>query len=139
MALMAETGTAQYRQELDVRPSTLGCVRTIVKAHMRLWGCAPLAETVALCVHELLVNVPRHTGSPRCELILDRHPDHLRVTVNDTSRTLPTVREPDWIKESGRGLVLLKQLTDDWGAELNPDGGKGVWFEMRATPQRETA
>ncbi|MFI7243378.1 ATP-binding protein [Streptomyces qinglanensis] len=138
MSIMTEAGTAQYRQELDVRP-TLGRVRTIVKAHMRLWGFAPLAETVGLCVHELLANVPRHTGSPKCELILDLLPDRLRVTVNDTSRTLPVVREPDWINESGRGLVLLKQLTDAWGAEPNPDGGKGVWFEVRATPQKEAA
>ncbi|MGI5353037.1 ATP-binding protein [Streptomyces sp. CA-250714] len=136
---MAEAGTAQFKQELDVRASALGCVRTIVKAHMCLWGFAPLAETVALCLHELLANVPRHTGSPKCKLTLDRSPDRLRVTVSDTSQTLPVKREPDWTKETGRGLVLLDEMTDAWGAEPNPDGGKSVWFEIRATPQREAA
>ncbi|WP_405803380.1 ATP-binding protein [Streptomyces sp. NBC_01187] len=136
---MAEAGTTQYRQELVVRPLVLGGVRRIVKAYVRLWGFAPLAETAALCVHELLTNVPRHTDSPQCELTLDRHPDRVRVTVSDSSRTLPAVREPDWVNESGRGLVLLDQMTDAWGADPNPDGGKDVWFEMRATPHREAA
>ncbi|MEU2720168.1 ATP-binding protein [Streptomyces smyrnaeus] len=136
---MAEAGIAQYRQRLAVRPSVLGRVRTIVKAHMHLWGFAPLAETVALCVHELLVNVPRHTGSPKCELTLDRGPGRLRVTVSDTSQTLPVKREPDWINETGRGLVLLDEMTNAWGAEPNPDGGKSVWFEVRATPRGEAA
>ncbi|WP_254396844.1 hypothetical protein [Streptomyces sp. AC558_RSS880] len=31
--------------------------------------------------------------------------------------------------ENGRGLALLAAVTDRWGADPEPRGGKTVWFE----------
>lgn len=33
---------------------------------------------------------------------------------------------------SGRGLGMVSMLSDDYGTEDLPDGGKVVWFELEA-------
>ncbi len=131
MDVMAEAGTQQYRQELIAHPRALAGIRRIVGAHLRYWGCGQLAEPVTLCVHELLSNVDKHTGSPECGLLLQRRSDGVRVVVSDTSTVLPKVREPDWIAESGRGLFVLNEMADAWGV-VPRAMGKDVWFEIRS-------
>ncbi|WP_434582011.1 hypothetical protein [Carbonactinospora thermoautotrophica] len=36
--------------------------------------------------------------------------------------------------ETGRGLLLLEELTDDWGSERTAEG-KVVWFRLDLPPQ----
>ncbi|MEU5839383.1 ATP-binding protein [Streptomyces diacarni] len=139
MALVVEAEATRFRTELVVRWPVLVSTRRTVRAYVHLWGLGPLADDASLCTHELLANVPRHTGSRKCTLALVQYPGRLRVTVSDTSSELPVARNPDWVAETGRGLFLLNQLTDTWGVDVNPDGGKDVWFEMRKTPHREAA
>ncbi|WP_405984312.1 ATP-binding protein [Streptomyces sp. NBC_00872] len=132
---MADTDITQYRQELTIRPGALAGIRQMVSVYVRLWGFAALAETTALCTHELLSNVGKHTDSAQCVLTLRRRLDGVRVVVSDTSGELPVVREPDWAAESGRGLVVLESMADTWGVEGH-SLGKDVWFEIRR-PSRE--
>jgi hypothetical protein len=56
----------------------------------------------------------------------------LRVAVRDDNPALPVVgHHPDLTAESGRGLLLVSTLADDWGVESTESGGKAVWFELR--------
>ncbi|MFD7918714.1 ATP-binding protein [Streptomyces sp. NPDC059740] len=135
---MAEARSEQFRQELAVQRPASGGVRRIVRAHLRLWGFERLVDDAVLCVQELLANVVRHTDSSECALTLERRPDRVRLTVSDASGELPTLREPDWGAESGRGLWLVAELADAWGA-VRTAGGKDVWCELRATPPRREA
>jgi hypothetical protein len=53
----------------------------------------------------------------------------LRVDVHDTSRSLPTVAEVPADAETGRGLLLVETLSDEWGCYRTP-AGKAVYFTL---------
>jgi anti-sigma regulatory factor (Ser/Thr protein kinase) len=126
-----EAAPQEYRHELTAAPQVIAGIRRVVSAYVVLWDFGHLAEVAALCTSELLSNVAKHVGSPECVLTVRRESDGVRVTVSDTSRVLPVVREPDWEAEGGRGLMVVGQVADGWGVELT-DGGKDVWIEVRA-------
>ena len=47
---------------------------------------------------------------------------------------VPTVRSPDASELTGRGLRLVRELSDDWGvtaADADGGTGKSVWFTLR--------
>ncbi|KAK1179059.1 ATP-binding protein [Streptomyces sp. NBS 14/10] len=123
----------RYEQHLHAAPEILICIRRIIGAHLRLWGRDDLIDAVALCATEVLANVHKHTDSGECHLRLQNTPDGVRTMVSDTEPTLPTVREPDWCAESGRGMFILTSTAHRWGVLPTPTG-KEVWFECRSAP-----
>lgn len=129
MTLESPPGTAM---RLSAEPARLGAVREAVSDQLRAWGRGDLADAAALCVTEILANVHRHTGSPDCELTLERLPGAgVRAAVSDGSRALPVLAPlPDWTAERGRGLHLIAAAAYRWGATLTPEG-KQVWVELR--------
>jgi PAS domain S-box-containing protein len=58
----------------------------------------------------------------------------LRVEVSDGSPQLPAVRDYSIASGTGRGLHMVTQTVDAWGSYLR-NGGKVVWFEIRAADQ----
>lgn len=122
----------KHKQEMIVRPDSLAGIRRVVAFHLRRWGCDEMVSPATLCTTELLSNVLKHAGSPDCVLTLQSNTDAVRITVSDASTQLPVVKQPDWMSQNGRGMFLLSETADEWGAELTPDG-KDVWFEIRAS------
>jgi hypothetical protein len=65
--------------------------------------------------------------------------DRLRIEVDDATAEEPVIRAQDDDAESGRGLILVTLLADEWGVRhrVFNDGngnyiaGKTVWFELR--------
>ncbi|MER5888148.1 ATP-binding protein [Streptomyces sp. NPDC001941] len=119
--------------ELQALPSRIGQVRRIVSAQLRYWHLDPLIDQAALGVTELLTNVHRHaqpdkTCTVEIELLLDR----LTVSVHDHDPRLPTLREPDLLATSGRGLALIAAVSESWGVRPRGDAGKVVWFTLPA-------
>ena len=53
----------------------------------------------------------------------------LRVDVHDTSCSLPAVAEVPADAETGRGLLLVETLSDEWGFYRTP-AGKAVYFTL---------
>ena len=83
---------------------------------------------VELLVSELVTNAVLHADSePQVDVHLSKR--QLRVEVYDADPTLPHRRTPDAIGPGGRGMVLLEQFANRWGAEPRDDG-KVVWFEI---------
>lgn len=68
------------------------------------------------------------------QLVLIRHPRWLLAAVTDASEQGPTVREPDYFAESGRGLHLIEALSDQWGWTPLATGGKVVWATLATMP-----
>jgi hypothetical protein len=58
----------------------------------------------------------------------------LRVDVHDSSNRPPDKRPAGGDSETGRGLNIVEQLSDAWGSEPLPGGGKTVWFELVPVP-----
>ncbi|WP_369009179.1 ATP-binding protein [Actinomadura sp. BRA 177] len=93
----------------------------------RALGDDYIARTV---VTELVTNVHRHTDTeaiPVRLLLVDGHPV---VEVEDRSDELPVVHAEDDTAESGRGLLMLSLLVQEWGVRALDEGGKVTWARL---------
>jgi anti-sigma regulatory factor (Ser/Thr protein kinase) len=117
---------------LPSRPESAATARRLAGfVVMRDWGLASqLAEYTVLLVSELVGNAVRHTGARTFGLRLLRRRGWIRVEVRDPSRGLPCLLPVGPLDTSGRGLMLVDQLSQRWGVDLLPCG-KTTWFEMR--------
>ncbi|MDT0608659.1 ATP-binding protein [Streptomyces lancefieldiae] len=91
-------------------------------------------ETLSLITAELSANAVRHGHVPgrdfHVRLAAEEDGGRLRVEVSDTrAERRPVVTAPaDPESESGRGLLLVSALADDWGVTDRRCGpGKTVW------------
>ncbi|MGX4688676.1 ATP-binding protein [Streptomyces sp. JNUCC 63] len=91
-------------------------------------------ETLTLITAELCANAVRHGRVPgrdfHVRLAAEADGGRLRVEVSDTrTERRPVVTAPaDPDAESGRGLLLVAALADDWGVTDRRSGpGKTVW------------
>ncbi|MER5640719.1 ATP-binding protein [Kitasatospora sp. NPDC002227] len=122
----------QRRLHAMLDPADLLAVRE-VRHRLRLalvrWGVPQLADTAELLASELVTNALLHTTRGAVfDAVLT--PDaRLRVEVQDGAAKLPGRRVQSDQATSGRGLLLVEALADDWGVQLRGDG-KVTWFEL---------
>lgn len=88
------------------------------------------AATIELLTNELATNSIVH-GSCDFQVVVEVRPSAVRVSVADSDPTPPELRDAGPDSESGRGIRLVVDLSDDWG-HRESDDGKVVWFELRA-------
>ncbi|WP_073945977.1 ATP-binding protein [Streptomyces kebangsaanensis] len=100
------------------------------------WPEAAAADGTAaasLLIAELTANAALHgrVQGRNARLALILTPTTLRIEVTDARGERPPVPTPDADAdgESGRGLLLVASLADDWGCEPYRPGGKTVWAE----------
>ncbi|MFB7652234.1 MULTISPECIES: ATP-binding protein [unclassified Streptomyces] len=114
---------------------SVGRARALFREQAASWELPQdVTDTAELLLSELMTNAYRHARVPagreiwaRCVLTDDR----LRITVTDADATLPVPATacPDDV--SGRGLALVAELSEDWGARGRDCGiGKEVWCEL---------
>ena len=60
-------------------------------------------------------------------LCLLRRAGEVMLAVIDASDDAPAPRQPDWVKESGRGLQIVHALSSVWGWSPIEGHGKAVW------------
>jgi anti-sigma regulatory factor (Ser/Thr protein kinase) len=95
-----------------------------------------------LLTGELVANSVVHAGGEVAreillELVID--PEVVRVVVTDTGSTLvPKLRQRSATLESGRGLLLVEQLSDRWGMMRDGNRRTRVWFEILREPPEPT-
>jgi len=89
------------------------------------------AYAVALCASELVTNGVLHA---RTAIILGvtLGNERLLVTVADRAGGTPYTPPRDDERPSGRGLMLVDALADQWGVTEEHDG-KTVWFTISRT------
>ena len=119
---------------LPNRPESVKLARCFVELVAIAHGIDHVAETAALLVSELATNVTRHArdaDNPLFRIAVGRIDERLRVEVLDSSSQLPVVRHFDAFDEDGRGLCIVRELADDHGSYLLPNG-KSTWFELIA-------
>ena len=87
--------------------------------------------TTELLVSELVTNAIRHaTGEVTLRMVLE---GSLVCEVLDGSAALPRLRHAGRDEECGRGLEVVSQLAQRWGARRTPQG-KIVWCEQALPP-----
>ncbi len=116
---------AEFPPDLE----SAGEARRFARQALEQLGCEDLTDTVQLLVSELVVNAVLHASSPsRLSLSLDD--ERLRVEVADLDPALPQIQAFAPSAASGRGLLILDSLADEWGVEPSAQG-KTVWFALR--------
>ncbi|MGA5819678.1 ATP-binding protein [Kitasatospora sp. NPDC094028] len=117
---------------LPSRPESGPVARRLVLSVLQSWELHQHLAAGELLTSELVSNAIRHAGGRTIGLFVGRKPGWLRVEVRDSSRSLPCMilAEPRPVNERGRGLKVVDDLADRWGADLLPRG-KGVWFELK--------
>ena len=113
--------------DLPADPAIVAVTRRQVATRLAGWGLADAAFITGLIVSELVTNAIRHAGSPiQLRLIRDRT---LICEVSDGSSTAPHLRRGPRLRQAGRGLLLVSQLTRRWGTRQTPHG-KTIWAEQ---------
>lgn len=92
-------------------------------------------DDLALLSSEVITNAIRHTNAP-CTVTVRWTGRRLLVEVTDTDPARPAPRDRHTSAEGGRGLLLVNELSADWGSSLVP-GGKVVWFEIRSAEENK--
>ncbi|GAA1405566.1 hypothetical protein GCM10009639_52670 [Kitasatospora putterlickiae] len=94
-------------------------------------------DTGLLLVSELVTNAVVHGSSRdnRVLLELSADPVRLRIEVHDArGDRAPILRGADRDDESGRGLILVKSLSAQWGCCPREGIGKIVWCGIAPAP-----
>lgn len=100
-------------------------------------GPSELVDAALLATSELVTNAVVHAGTP-VGLRITTEDAAVRVEVRDASPHLPVRRSRTHTAGTGRGLIIVDDQADRWGAVRVGDG-KVVWFEIgqlsRPTPR----
>ncbi|WLQ38860.1 SpoIIE family protein phosphatase [Streptomyces laculatispora] len=114
--------------------------RAELKALLYDWARPDQVDTAVLLATELLGNVLVHTdqaGSLNAYVTGETGRRRLLVEVMDRGDELPHQRTPVELASSGRGLLLLDILADQWGVRPEPEG-KTAWFALTEEPPADT-
>lgn len=119
---------------LPLTGRTPKAVRDLVAKIAESWGLEEIEYQIKLAVSELVTNALIHadpTPGATVTAMVTRVGKQFRVAVHDGSTCAPQIRHPADTEESGRGLILVEDVTDTCGFYLTPFG-KTVWFEIAA-------
>ena len=143
MTTMAPPRTAERhgcRVRLATGPAAPAEARRRVRDAIRSWQVPVDLDAALLLTSELVTNAIRHEagqeagqGAQAVMLAIASSRGRLRVDVHDTSRSLPAVAEVPADAETGRGLLLVETLSDEWGFYRTP-AGKAVYFTLAFEP-----
>ena len=128
-AVAEEPEPRRIRVRLRPVPDACRQVRQLVNQACTAWQHGTSAATASLVATELVANVVRHAHTTM-EFTVGLRDGRLCLTVRDGSRRLP---RPGRTRASptpgGRGLRLVRELTDAWGV-LPVSDGKVVWTQL---------
>ncbi|MEV7402938.1 SpoIIE family protein phosphatase [Streptomyces sp. NPDC091267] len=148
--LLLRRDTGQPRAEVNQRRLVLTIgqdrgeglseARAELKALLHDWSRPDQVDTAVLLATELLGNVLVHTdqdGALTAYVTGETGRRRLLVEVMDRGDELPHQRTPGELASSGRGLLLLDILADQWGVRPEPEG-KTAWFALAEAPLADT-
>jgi anti-sigma regulatory factor (Ser/Thr protein kinase) len=115
---------------IPATPRGPAAARHLVRAVLTGWELEHVSGWAELVVSELVTNAYRHApGTDTFELEVTRKPERLELALADGSAIRPVVAELDNEGNRGRGMRIVAELADGWGAE-DHGGGKRVWVEL---------
>jgi PAS domain S-box-containing protein len=125
-------GTTEHpdpvERRLPPQPSSVGEARRMIRELLAASDRDDLIETAVLLVSEVVTNALLHAGTP-IDVAAHLDDDGLHVEVGDGSLHMPVRRHYASTAGTGRGLLMLEQLVDDWGVSRH-GRGKTVWFRL---------
>lgn len=154
MTSFAETASVDPRHGIWCLPRSATAAREArERVRQILRGVGPLsgvdADMACLLTSEVVTNAVRHAQGA-ITLMVDTRPGHLLVHVRDggpehdisdatlfaalAPTTPPQLLDADALPERGRGLVLVREISDAWGVHRHRNApGTTVWFRLGTT------
>lgn len=130
-ALANASAAPRLRARLEPVAGACRRARELVTDACGRWNIPDLAGPASLVLTELVGNVVRHAGTPM-QVTLTLRPPYLHVAVLDGSGDAAEAATGlDLRAEGGRGLMLVRELTQRWGSAPVGDG-KVVWAMLPA-------
>lgn len=115
--------------DLPDGPEASAEARTAARRVLAGWHAdGDTVEAAELIVSELVTNAVRY-GAPPVRLRLLHADGRLTCEVHDTGTAAPHLRHARTADEGGRGLFIVSQLADRWGAR-HTAAGKILWTEL---------
>ncbi len=129
----ARAGTIPPQMRVRMRPVPNACrqVRHLVTQACLAWHRSDLVATATLIATELVANVVRHAHTSMDFTVRPLGDGRIGMTVRDHSRRMPKPADAGLSDPGGRGLRLVRDLTDAWGV-LPVTDGKVVWTRLHA-------
>ncbi|MEV4544512.1 ATP-binding protein [Micromonospora echinaurantiaca] len=129
-AARAAGAAAVPRLRARLEPAAEACrrARELVADACARWNLPDAVGPASVVLSELVGNVVRHAGTPMQVTLTLRRP-WLHLAVVDGSRDAARPGTPDPRAEGGRGLMLVRELTQRWGSVPAGDG-KVVWATL---------
>ncbi|MFE9557525.1 ATP-binding protein [Streptomyces sp. NPDC006692] len=99
-----------------------------------------LVQGLLLIVSELVTNAVRHAAllSPQVAVEVAIGAEWIRIAVEDNHPYRPKALEADYGRTGGRGLLLVREVTQEAGGvcdvEQTANGGKIVWAALPLAP-----
>lgn len=116
--------------ELGAYPGAVPSARLHARAILEEWQLSYLADDAGQIVSELVANAVEAHRRERLDapirLTLLAGLDAVLIVVCDASDLGVELARPNTQDESGRGLLIVNALTDWWGTQPFPGGGKTV-------------
>ncbi|WP_069171452.1 ATP-binding protein [Streptomyces griseus] len=148
MALATVTPPWAYTLQLPQDPRAPGVARATVRTVLRVHGMPDLVDTAELLAGELVTNAYRYSSGPYSLRLRGAGRGRVRVGVWDSCPEIPApfdgggggvMVRPPVLAERGRGLYLVREYADSWGAYpirggLPGQGGKVLWVECVGKP-----
>lgn len=106
----------------------LATVRQAVTEAATEWSVADL-DDLLLVVSELVTNGLDHTRSTVSVRCVRSPAGDIRIEVGDDDPAQPQVASPTFDDDHGRGLLIVAELSEDWGVRSDAPG-KTVWAVM---------
>jgi hypothetical protein len=113
--------------QFEPRPSEVRAARHFVTDVVRAEGVG-VPEFLPLLASELASNAVLHARTP-FSVTVDIGAQRVRIEVDDGNPELPVRANPSAATVTGRGILMVSELADRWGAE-SVGSGKSVWFEF---------
>jgi len=100
-----------------------------VTRYLNLHNRRTLVDEAEVVVSELATNAVRHGGTD-FSITLAEVGGEVQLTVSDDAPSVPRPRQSDVMALDGRGLLLVEELTSDWGVRVESGGRKSVWARL---------
>ncbi|MGW0732692.1 ATP-binding protein [Streptomyces sp. NPDC002851] len=129
-----------WRIALPHTPAAVPVARALVRTALQEIEATADCDTAELLTAELVANAVEHTtGDTPIELVVELLPTGCQVEVHDPDPAPPgdlahpsaATEEPDPWQEHGRGLLLIRTLSQSCGHRPT-ESGKAVWFRLPA-------
>lgn len=115
-----------HQTVLAAEPMSAALARDFVRVHLIAHRLSHLVEDVRMVASELATNAVAHART-QFLVTLSSADGSVLLTIKDESTSAPVRSVPDVMDMSGRGLMIVEALSQEWGTSADGRGSKSVW------------